>query len=107
MQRGVTQDAAAAAQQVIENRTQDTTRSSRRGAQAAGAAADLACWYLETAAEGGQLRRISIHALPFRVGRRPALQLTLPAESSCTKTGSLPIRLATSALTASSAFEAH
>ncbi len=37
MQRGVTQDAAAAAQQVIENRPQDAARGARRAAQAAGA----------------------------------------------------------------------
>ena len=37
MQRGVTQDAAAAAQQVIENRPPDAARAARRAAQAAGA----------------------------------------------------------------------
>ena len=38
-------------------------------------------WYLETVSEGGTLRRVRIHALPFRVGRRHGLELVLPAES--------------------------
>ncbi len=38
-------------------------------------------WYLETVSEGGTLRRVRIHALPFRVGRRQGLELVLPAES--------------------------
>ena len=38
-------------------------------------------WYLETVAEGGTLRRVRIHALPFRVGRRHGLELVLPADS--------------------------
>jgi EAL domain-containing protein (putative c-di-GMP-specific phosphodiesterase class I) len=38
-------------------------------------------WYLETPAEGGTLRRVRIHTLPFRVGRRRGLELVLPAES--------------------------
>lgn len=38
-------------------------------------------WYLETAAETGRMRRIVIHTLPFRVGRRQGLELTLPADS--------------------------
>jgi len=38
-------------------------------------------WFLETMGEAGRLRRISIHTLPFRVGRRHGLELTLPADS--------------------------
>jgi EAL domain-containing protein (putative c-di-GMP-specific phosphodiesterase class I) len=38
-------------------------------------------WYLETVAEGGALRRIRIHTLPFRIGRRHGLELVLPADS--------------------------
>jgi EAL domain-containing protein (putative c-di-GMP-specific phosphodiesterase class I) len=38
-------------------------------------------WYLETMVETGRLRRIAIHKLPFRVGRRQGLELTLPADS--------------------------
>ena len=38
-------------------------------------------WYLETVAEGGTLRRVRIHTLPFRVGRRHGLELVLPADS--------------------------
>ena len=38
-------------------------------------------WYLETMADAGRLRRIAIHTLPFRVGRRQGLALVLPADS--------------------------
>jgi EAL domain-containing protein (putative c-di-GMP-specific phosphodiesterase class I) len=38
-------------------------------------------WYLETLVEPGRRQRISIHTLPFRVGRRQGLELTLPADS--------------------------
>jgi EAL domain-containing protein (putative c-di-GMP-specific phosphodiesterase class I) len=38
-------------------------------------------WYLETVIEGGQLRRIAIQTLPFRVGRGRGLELVLPADS--------------------------
>jgi len=38
-------------------------------------------WYLETLSDGGTLRRVRIHALPFRVGRRLGLELVLPADS--------------------------
>jgi len=38
-------------------------------------------WYLETLADGGSLRRVRIHSLPFRVGRRHGLELVLPADS--------------------------
>ncbi len=43
--------------------------------------ADEAGWYLETMAEAGRLRRIIIHTLPFRVGRRQGLELTIPADA--------------------------
>ena len=43
--------------------------------------ADETGWYLETMADGGRLRRIVIHTLPFRVGRRQGLELTLPADA--------------------------
>ena len=37
-------------------------------------------WVLESRAEtGSQLRRVPIHPLPFRIGRRPGLDLTLPS----------------------------
>jgi len=39
-------------------------------------------WYLESLVEGGrQLRRITMHSFPFRVGRLPGLDLTLGSES--------------------------
>jgi EAL domain-containing protein (putative c-di-GMP-specific phosphodiesterase class I) len=38
-------------------------------------------WYLETMAEAGRLRRVGISNLPFRIGRLPGLDLTLPADS--------------------------
>jgi EAL domain-containing protein (putative c-di-GMP-specific phosphodiesterase class I) len=38
-------------------------------------------WYLETLEEAGRLRRVAIHTLPFRVGRRQGLELSLPADS--------------------------
>jgi EAL domain-containing protein (putative c-di-GMP-specific phosphodiesterase class I) len=38
-------------------------------------------WYLEELVEGGQLHRIPIQSLPFRVGRTRGLELVLPAES--------------------------
>jgi EAL domain-containing protein (putative c-di-GMP-specific phosphodiesterase class I) len=39
-------------------------------------------WHLESHVEGGrQLRRVRIHPLPFRIGRRPGLELVLAAES--------------------------
>ena len=47
----------------------------------AGTPIDEAGWYLETVSEGGLLRRVRIHALPFRVGRRQGLELVLPADS--------------------------
>jgi EAL domain-containing protein (putative c-di-GMP-specific phosphodiesterase class I) len=48
----------------------DTAAGPRKGA-----------WYLETMGEAGRLRRLAIHALPFRVGRRHGLELVLPADS--------------------------
>jgi len=41
----------------------------------------VAGWFLETMAEMGRLRRIPIHTLPFRVGRRVGIELVLPADS--------------------------
>jgi EAL domain-containing protein (putative c-di-GMP-specific phosphodiesterase class I) len=39
-------------------------------------------WYLESLVEGGrQLRRITVHPLPFRVGRLPGLDLSLASDS--------------------------
>jgi len=38
-------------------------------------------WYLETVGDGGLLRRVRIHVLPFRVGRRQGLEMVLPADS--------------------------
>jgi EAL domain-containing protein (putative c-di-GMP-specific phosphodiesterase class I) len=38
-------------------------------------------WFLESLVDGGKhLRRVPIHPLPFRIGRRPGLDLTLPSE---------------------------
>jgi EAL domain-containing protein (putative c-di-GMP-specific phosphodiesterase class I) len=52
----------------------------REDAAASPAAVD-AGWYLETVGEGGLLRQVRIHVLPFRVGRRQDLELVLPADS--------------------------
>jgi EAL domain-containing protein (putative c-di-GMP-specific phosphodiesterase class I) len=39
-------------------------------------------WHLESHIEGGrQLRRVRVHPLPFRIGRKPGLELVLAAES--------------------------
>jgi EAL domain-containing protein (putative c-di-GMP-specific phosphodiesterase class I) len=39
-------------------------------------------WHLESVVDGGrQLRRLSVHPVPFRIGRRPGLELTLPSDS--------------------------
>jgi EAL domain-containing protein (putative c-di-GMP-specific phosphodiesterase class I) len=39
-------------------------------------------WYLESLVEGGrQLRRITVHPFPYRVGRLPGLSLTLSSDS--------------------------
>jgi EAL domain-containing protein (putative c-di-GMP-specific phosphodiesterase class I) len=39
-------------------------------------------WFLESLVEGGrQLRRITVHPLPFRVGRLAGLDLALPSDS--------------------------
>jgi EAL domain-containing protein (putative c-di-GMP-specific phosphodiesterase class I) len=39
-------------------------------------------WYLESLVEGArQLRRITVHPLPFRVGRLAGLELALPSDS--------------------------
>jgi EAL domain-containing protein (putative c-di-GMP-specific phosphodiesterase class I) len=38
-------------------------------------------WFLESLVEGGrQLRRVALHSLPYRIGRRPGLDLTLPSD---------------------------
>src|SRR5262245_29120954 len=38
-------------------------------------------WFLESLVEGGrQLRRVAVHPLPYRIGRRPGLDLTLPSD---------------------------
>ncbi len=38
-------------------------------------------WFLESLVEGGrQLRRIAVFPLPYRIGRRPGLGLTLPSD---------------------------
>jgi len=52
-----------------------------RGGGGGAAAAAEAGWYLETVAEGGTLRRVRIHTLPFRIGRRHGLEMVLPADS--------------------------
>jgi EAL domain-containing protein (putative c-di-GMP-specific phosphodiesterase class I) len=38
-------------------------------------------WFLEDVGDGGQLRRLPIAVLPFRIGRRHGLELVLPADS--------------------------
>jgi EAL domain-containing protein (putative c-di-GMP-specific phosphodiesterase class I) len=39
-------------------------------------------WFLESLVEGGrQLRRVAVHPLPFRVGRKPGLELSLPSDA--------------------------
>ncbi len=38
-------------------------------------------WFLESVGDGGQLRRVPISVLPFRIGRRVGLELVLPGES--------------------------
>ena len=43
-----------------------------------------AAWHLESHVEGGggrQVRRVRVHPLPFRIGRRAGLELVLSAES--------------------------
>ena len=55
--------------------------SEKPGKGDAGPPISEAGWYLETVAEGGTLRRVRIHRLPFRIGRRLGLELVLPAES--------------------------
>ena len=47
----------------------------------AGPSIGEAGWYLESVAEGGTLRRVRIHTLPFRIGRRHGLEMVLPADS--------------------------
>jgi EAL domain-containing protein (putative c-di-GMP-specific phosphodiesterase class I) len=39
-------------------------------------------WFLESLVEGGrQLRRVALHPLPFRVGRKPGLEFSLPSDA--------------------------
>jgi len=39
-------------------------------------------WFLESLVEGGrQLRRVAVHPVPFRVGRKVGLELTLPSDA--------------------------
>ncbi len=39
-------------------------------------------WFLESLVEGGrQLRRVAVHPLPFRVGRKPGLELSLHSDA--------------------------
>ena len=55
-----------------------------KGARAPGAdrRARRGAWHLESHVEGGRkLRRVRVHPLPFRIGRRPGLELVLAAES--------------------------
>src|SRR4030095_14073352 len=41
-------------------------------------------WFLESLVEGGrQLRRVAVHPLPYRIGRRPGLGLTLSSGGVC------------------------
>jgi EAL domain-containing protein (putative c-di-GMP-specific phosphodiesterase class I) len=47
----------------------------------AGPSIGEAGWYLESVGEGGTLRRVRIHTLPFRIGRRHGLEMVLPADS--------------------------
>jgi EAL domain-containing protein (putative c-di-GMP-specific phosphodiesterase class I) len=58
-----------------QERVSDQTQESHEATDAGGV------WYLETMEEAGRLRRIAIHTLPFRVGRRRGLELILPADS--------------------------
>jgi EAL domain-containing protein (putative c-di-GMP-specific phosphodiesterase class I) len=46
---------------------------------AAAPASPDAHWILESVVEGGKLRRLVIRPLPFVIGRRPGLSLTLPS----------------------------
>jgi EAL domain-containing protein (putative c-di-GMP-specific phosphodiesterase class I) len=54
---------------------------SEHGSGGGGSRAEAERWFLETLAEGGQLRRLPIDVLPFRIGRRQGLELVLPASS--------------------------
>jgi len=44
-------------------------------------AKNLPGWYLESPSDGKHVRRVPISSLPFRIGRRPGLELTLPWDS--------------------------
>jgi EAL domain-containing protein (putative c-di-GMP-specific phosphodiesterase class I) len=68
---------------VLEPEKAEELRRKLRGQppRPADAADALLRWHLESLEDGGRLRRVSIHHLPFRIGRRPGLELTLPADS--------------------------
>ncbi len=53
---------------------------SLRGRTAAAEETAPACWRLESLVDG-RMRKLPIHTLPFRVGRRPDLELVLPTSS--------------------------
>jgi EAL domain-containing protein (putative c-di-GMP-specific phosphodiesterase class I) len=59
----------------------EATRVSDEQQQGASGPAPGSSWYLETVGEGGLLRRVRIHTLPFRVGRLKGVELVLPADS--------------------------
>ncbi|HEY6555229.1 MAG TPA: FHA domain-containing protein, partial [Vicinamibacteria bacterium] len=57
------------------------TSAGTRGASA-DRRARWGAWHLESHIDGArQLRRVRVHPLPFRIGRRPGLELVLSAES--------------------------
>jgi EAL domain-containing protein (putative c-di-GMP-specific phosphodiesterase class I) len=78
-----------------EERTQALPRAKRPAADGLAAPASsgtrapssdrrkrFGAWHLESHVDGGrQLRRVRVHPLPFRIGRRPGLELVLAAES--------------------------
>jgi EAL domain-containing protein (putative c-di-GMP-specific phosphodiesterase class I) len=75
--------------QALPSRAKRPAAGSASPAGAAGARAAIpdrrsrrGSWHLESHVEGGrQLRRVRVHPLPFRIGRRPGLELVLAAES--------------------------
>jgi EAL domain-containing protein (putative c-di-GMP-specific phosphodiesterase class I) len=75
--RGIVKDTM-----VIE-RTAELQRGSQRalgnGAAPLENVPPAAAWYLESMDGARQLRRVPVFPLPFRIGRRPGLELTLPS----------------------------
>jgi EAL domain-containing protein (putative c-di-GMP-specific phosphodiesterase class I) len=73
--RGIVKDT------MVLERTAELQRAAQRGlaADAPSAAPPLAVWHLESMDGARQLRRVPIFPLPFRIGRRPGLELTLPS----------------------------